>query len=112
MKRKRSTRGDGREEKKMGSSERLLDYLVRSIAEKEAELECPVCLTVVEAGAALFSCQLQHLLCAACRPRLTECPACREKYSQTPLRHRWAEKMAGDLHTQRRELAAQLEQFH
>ena len=93
-------------------AERLIHYLVRSISEKEAELECPVCLRVVEAGAAVFSCQQQHLLCAACRPRLTECPACREKYSQTPLRHRWAEKMAGDLHTQRRELAAQLEQYH
>ena len=93
-------------------AERLIHYLVRSISEKEAELECPVCLRVVEAGAAVFSCQQQHLLCAACRPRVTECPECREKFSQPPVRHRWAEKMAGDLHTQRRELAAQLEQFY
>ena len=106
MKRKGLTRDNGNEEKKIGNSERLIQYLVRSISEKEAELECPVCLTVVEAGAAVFSCQQQHLLCSVCRPRLTECPACREKYSQAPLRHRFAEKMAGELCTQRRELAA------
>ena len=93
-------------------AERLIHYLVKSISEKEAELECPVCLRVVEAGAAVFSCQQQHLLCSDCRQRVRECPQCREKYSEPPLRHRFAEKMARELQAQREELAAQLEQFH
>ena len=90
---------------------RLINYLLKSISEKEAELECPVCLRVVEAGAAIFSCQQQHLLCSDCRPRVRQCPQCREKYSEPPLRHRFAEKMARELQAQRHELAAQLEQL-
>ena len=106
MKRKWSTRDGGNSEKKILNSERIQDFLLKSISEKEAELECPVCLRVVETGAAIFSCQQQHLLCSDCRPRVRECPQCREKYSQPPLRHRFAEKMAMELNTLREELAA------
>ena len=67
-------------------TDRIVNYLLKSISEKEAELECPVCLTEVEPGAAIFSCQHQHLLCSDCRPLVSECPECREKYSQPPLR--------------------------
>ena len=100
MKRKWSTKDGGNAEKK------IMDFLLKSISEKEAELECPVCLRVVKTGAVIFSCQQQHLLCSDCRPRVRECPQCREKYSQPPLRHRFAEKMARELNTLREELAA------
>lgn len=46
-----------------------MQQLLRSIKEKECELECPVCQETAE----IYSCPEQHLLCSSCRPRVAEC---------------------------------------
>ena len=76
--------------------QKLDDFLLNSIREKEAELECPVCLETA-VGGEIFSCIHQHLVCSQCRPRVRKCPTCRQPYPRTPLRHRYAEKMAVEL---------------
>ena len=43
-----------------GSRERLVEFVMRSINEKEADLECPVCLETAEAP--IFMCQEMHLI--------------------------------------------------
>ena len=86
----------------------LLAYLSRSLREKEeaiqqkeADLECPVCLEV--ATGQIFSCDRQHMVCARCRPRVGSCPMCRRRYPTTPLRHRYAEKNVASLQKLRKE---------
>ena len=80
----------------------LISFLSKSIEEKEKDLECPVCLET--AGGEIFCCIQQHLLCSQCRPRVAECPLCRQRYPPTPLRHRYAEKIVGELERLREEL--------
>ena len=46
-----------------GSS--LVDFLVETIEQKEAGLQCPVCLEV--AAVPILMCPLQHLICSNCR---------------------------------------------
>jgi len=77
----------------------LLAFLEDSILAKAVEVECPVCLEEACAGAALYMCEEQHLVCGACRPRLRECPTCRLAYPawQAPRRHRYAERAAAEL---------------
>ena len=89
--------------------QRFISFLTKTIEEKEAairekesELECPVCLET--AGGEIFSCVEQHLVCSQCRPRVTVCPQCRQPYPPTPIRHRYAEKMVGELERLREEL--------
>merc|ERR550519_551198 len=91
-------------------TQRLISFLTKSIEEKEeairekeSDLECPVCLET--AGGEIFSCVEQHLVCSQCRPRVVECPQCRQSYPPTPIRHRYAEKMVGELERLREELA-------
>lgn len=84
------------------SRDRLVEFVMRSISEKEAELECPVCLETAEAP--IFMCQEMHLICSICQPKLTHCPECRLSYLRAPRRHRFAEKNAEDLHKLRQEL--------
>ena len=86
----------------------LISFLTKSIEEKEeairekeSDLECPVCLET--AGGEIFSCVEQHLVCSQCRPSLVECPQCRQSYPPTPIRHRYAEKMVGELERLREE---------
>ena len=86
----------------------LLAYLSRSLREKEeaiqqkeADLECPVCLEVAKGQ--IFSCDRQHMVCARCRPRVGSCPMCRRRYPTTPLRHRYAEKNVASLQKLRKE---------
>ena len=83
-------------------NERLISFLEKSIEEKkeairekESDLECPICLEI--AGGRIFCCVEQHLVCSQCRPRVVECPQCRQSYPPTPLRHRYAEKIAVEL---------------
>ena len=78
------------------------DFFQKSIQEKESELECPVCLET--AGGEIFSCVEQHLVCSQCRPRVVECPQCRQPYPPTPIRHRYAEKIAAELERLREKL--------
>ena len=84
----------------------LLTFLTTSIQEKEdiirqkeADLECPVCLEIPVAGARIFSCTQQHLVCSSCWPRVSQCPVCRKRYPTTPIRHRYAEKAVRELDT-------------
>ena len=46
-------------------NEQLIRFIERQIIEKEAELECPVCLET--AAAPIFMCSEQHLICSLCR---------------------------------------------
>ena len=46
---------------------RLLDFLSASIKEKEADLECPVCLE--PADIPIYMCTEMHLICSACKPK-------------------------------------------
>ena len=79
-----------------------MNFLITSMEEKKSELECPVCLET--AGGEIFSCVEQHLVCSQCRPRVVECPQCRQPYPPTPIRHRYAEKMVGELARLREDL--------
>jgi len=81
---------------------KMIAFLTKSIAEKEAALECPVCLETAKAP--IFMCQQQHLICFKCRPRLTLCPECREAYQGLPRRHRYAERDAEELEKMQKEL--------
>ena len=82
----------------------MITFLIKSIEEKEAALECPVCLETAKAP--IFMCQQQHLICFKCRPRLTLCPECREAYQGLPRRHRYAERDAEELEKMRKELTS------
>jgi len=82
---------------------KLINLLTKSIEEKEAALECPVCLDTAKAP--IFTCQQQHLVCNSCLPRLTSCPECREDYPGPPRRHRYAERDAEELEKMIKELA-------
>ena len=89
--------------------DRLLTLLRQSmkekeemIKEKEAELECPVCLETAEGE--IFSCVQQHLICGECRPLVVECPLCRETFPPYLLRHRYAIRSLGELRTLQQEL--------
>jgi len=81
---------------------RLLDFLSASIKEKEADLECPVCLE--PADIPIYMCTEMHLICSACKPKVKECPECRQPYTGQPRRHRYAEKTAEELRKLRKEL--------
>ena len=50
------------------TNERLITFLTKSIKEKEADLECPVCMETAEAP--IFMCQEMHLICSNCRPKV------------------------------------------
>ena len=98
------------EDSKSRENQKLVDFLTKSIEEKEAairekesDLECPVCLET--AGGEIFCCIEQHLVCSQCRPRVVECPQCRQPYPPTPLRHRYAEKSVKELERLIEELA-------
>ena len=90
-----------------------VNYLIKSITEKEAtlkqleeKLECVVCL---ETGSSpLYCCQEQHLVCSTCMPgvrRTGQCPACRAPYPGGDLlRHRFAERTAERLGALRQDL--------
>ena len=102
------------------SNRRMVQFLSKSIREKAADLECPVCLE--EAAAPIYSCPMVHLICSSCRPRVLLCPECRLEYGHTMEVHRWdglnsrivnyswffrfAEKNAEELMKLRRELKA------
>ena len=77
------------------NTSRVTDFLVQSIKEKEADLECPVCFET--ASVPIFMCSEMHLICNRCRPKIKECPECRLPYSGQPKRHRFAEKTAEEL---------------
>ena len=86
---------------------KYLEFLLKSIKEKEAALECPVCLETAEGE--IYSCPEQHLLCSSCGPLVAECPECRAQCRDPPRRHRYAERMAAELRNLRRELAMVVE---
>ena len=81
----------------------LLDYISKKIEVKEGELECPVCFEVTSAP--IFMCSSEHLVCSACRTRVTRCPECRKTYTIERRRHRFAEKAAEELEVLYRERA-------
>ena len=87
----------------------LISFLTKSMEEKEkvirakeSDLECPVCLET--ARGEILCCIHQHLVCSQCRPRVVECPQCRQPYPPTPIRHRYAEKIAAELERLRQNL--------
>ena len=59
-----------------GQSEKLnlnlewLDSIKRKIADKEKELECPICLEV--AFVPIYCCEAQHVICSLCRPKVNQ----------------------------------------
>ena len=77
------------------SNSSFLTFLDDTIREKEKELECPVCLE--EAGAPVYKCPNDHLLCQNCVHKLKDCPKCRRKLPKTPLKHRYAENIVDEL---------------
>jgi len=85
---------------KANSNSKMIQFLESSIRSKEAQLECPVCLCVAKSP--IFSCSESHLVCGACRPQLSLCPECRVEYKDQ-RRHRYAEIMASELETLRKE---------
>ena len=84
--------------------EQLKDYQkkegtrLKFIEEKEANLECPVCLET--ASMPIYMCLQSHLICSDCRPSVTCCPVCRERYRDyggNYRRHRYAEREVEEL---------------
>jgi len=61
-------------------------------SEVEAELECPVCLEISRPP--IYQCPEGHLVCSACKPLLKTCPQCDSRYTDPPIRCRFAEKLA------------------
>jgi len=61
-------------------------------SEIEAELECPVCLEISRPP--IYQCPEGHLVCSACKPLLKACCQCDTKYTDPPIRCRFAEKLA------------------
>ena len=62
-----------------------LESLEKQIAEKKVDLECPICFKLC--APPIYTCQNQHLVCIACRPKLRQCPSCSEAF-QEKSRHR------------------------
>ena len=87
--------GRGKSESVSNSTNRMLEFLSKTIKEKEADLECPICLETAEVP--IFMCQEQHLICSICRPKVKECPVCRVALKGPSRRHRYAEKTAEEL---------------
>jgi len=61
-------------------------------SEIESELECPVCLEISRPP--IYQCPEGHLICSACKPLLKACCQCDSKYTDPPIRCRFAEKLA------------------
>jgi len=61
-------------------------------SEIEAELECPVCLEICRPP--IYQCGEGHIVCSACKPLLKSCCLCEARYSDPPIRCRFAEKLA------------------
>ena len=80
----------------------LIEFMAKSIKEKEEALTCPVCLET--ASAPIYMCLQQHLICSSCRPKLSACPECRQKYKDKQ-RHRYAERDAQELSKLKDELS-------
>ena len=80
--------------------------LISSIKDKEADLECPVCLEIADSP--IYSCQESHVICSTCMPKLSSCPECRQSFKGKglPRRHRYAEKSAVELKKLKEELRA------
>ena len=63
------------------------------LREIESELECPVCMEMAQPP--IYQCEEGHIICATCKPLLTNCPHnCGKKYSEPAIRCRFAEKLA------------------
>lgn len=76
--------------------DRVLDMMDRSISEKIADLECPVCLETAKIP--IYTCAESHVLCSKCRPKLSSCPQCRQNLGKFGFkRHRFAEKVSVEL---------------
>merc|ERR1712156_1356155 len=73
----------------------MIKFLEQIAAEKEKDLECPICLET--AIVPIFSCSESHVICSQCRPKVQRCPECRVLYKGLPRRHRFAEKTAKEL---------------
>ena len=75
-----------------------------AIRQLEVDLECPICLEIVEGE--IYSCVFQHFICSECRESLVlvECPQCREPYPPDLIRHRYVEKSVVQLESLREEL--------
>jgi len=76
-------RGKKMEESSLPESER---------SEVESELECPVCLQI--SMPPIYQCPEGHIVCSACKPLLKACCLCETKYTDPPIRCRFAEKLA------------------
>ena len=75
----------------------MVEFLNQSIAEKEEDLLCPVCLEFAQTP--IFTCPDSHIICSSCVPKLKtqKCPQCRVALPDPLRRHRFAEKAAADL---------------
>ena len=60
--------------------------------EIESELECPVCLEISRPP--IYQCPEGHLICSSCKPLLKACSLCEAKFTDPPIRCRFAEKLA------------------
>jgi len=61
-------------------------------SEVESELECPVCLEISRPP--IYQCPEGHIICSACKPLLKACCQCDMKFTDPPIRCRFAEKLA------------------
>lgn len=88
----------------IGSMSRDLDDIVADVGvlrslttvKDEDEVLCTVCLSC-PLGVIWDCVRCDHLVCDACRQRVSACPTCRVRFGargKAPRRNRWAEKLA------------------
>jgi len=77
-------------------SDSLKEILMEAIAQKEVDLQCPVCYLV--SPPPLYKCTREHLICSKCFARVrNKCPTCRSGYSRDNKIFRLAEQNWRDL---------------
>ena len=88
---------DPRRQSSRSADSEMVEFLNQSIAEKEEDLLCPVCLEVAQTP--IFTCPDSHIICSSCVPKLKtqKCPQCRVALPDPLRRHRFAEKTAAEL---------------
>ena len=73
----------------------MLDFITVNIAEKEFDLECPICMDLAQPP--IYMCRDSHLICNICAPLMAQCPTCWVPFNSPILRNRMAERCLEDL---------------
>merc|ERR1711915_710521 len=85
----------GRRDKEIRKEELSKSLLSKSSCSLniESEIECPICFDLSRPP--IYQCPEGHIICKACRPRVTRCPVCRFEFKGMPdIRNRYVERLS------------------